>query len=85
MKRAAPILLSYVGLANLHLGADAEAIAWLRRGLEANPNYPFANLLHAAALVPLEPARQTHLNDRNQRAVRFACSPTKWFMLRFSF
>jgi hypothetical protein len=45
--------MSYVGIANLHLGADAQAVVWLRRGLEANPNYPFANFLLAAALALL--------------------------------
>jgi len=32
--------MSYVGLAKLHLGADAEAAEWLSRCLKANPNYP---------------------------------------------
>jgi hypothetical protein len=30
----------FVGLAKLWQGADAEAIVWLRRSLEANRNYP---------------------------------------------
>jgi Flp pilus assembly protein TadD len=40
-----------VGLAKLHLGADAEAATWLRRGLKANPNLPIAHLELAAALA----------------------------------
>ena len=42
--------MSYVGLAKLHLDADAEAVVWLRRCLKANPNYPFAHFVLAAAL-----------------------------------
>ena len=35
------------------LGADAEAVAWLRRSIEANRNFPFAHFFLAAALAPL--------------------------------
>ena len=31
--------MCFAGLAKLHLGANAEATEWLRRGLKANPNY----------------------------------------------
>jgi TolB-like protein len=41
----------FVGLAKFWLGADAEAIVWLRRSIEANRNYPFAHFLLAAALA----------------------------------
>ena len=30
----------YVGIAKAQLGADAEAVAWLRRSMEANRNFP---------------------------------------------
>jgi TolB-like protein/class 3 adenylate cyclase len=52
----------FVGLAKLWQGADAEAIVWLRRSLEANRNYPGAhfNLAAALALVgELDEARAT--------------------------
>jgi TolB-like protein len=52
----------FVGLAKFWLGADAEAIVWLRRSLEANRNYPFAHLFLAAALAlvgELDEARAT--------------------------
>ena len=39
-------------------GADAEALAWCRRGLEVNRNYPLAHFQHAAALALLG-----HLNE----------------------
>jgi tetratricopeptide (TPR) repeat protein len=45
--------ISWVGYAKLHLGADVEAIEWLRRCLEANPNYPIGNFFLAAALALL--------------------------------
>ena len=52
----------FVGLAKLWQGADAEAIVWLRRSLEANRNHPGAhfNLAAALALVSeLDEARAT--------------------------
>jgi Tfp pilus assembly protein PilF len=45
--------MSYMGLAKLHLEADAEAVEWLRRCLKANPNYPLAHFELAAALALL--------------------------------
>jgi TolB-like protein/class 3 adenylate cyclase len=45
--------MHYAGLAKLHLGADAEAVTWFRRSLEANRNYPIAHFLLAAALALL--------------------------------
>ena len=43
----------FVGLAKLQLGADAEAVVWLRRSIEANRNYPVAHFHLAAALALL--------------------------------
>ena len=42
-----------VGLAKLQLGADGEAVAWPRRSIEANRNYPTAHFHLAAALAQL--------------------------------
>ena len=47
----AHLWLMFVGAANLHLGADAEALAWCRRGLEANRNHPLSHFQHAATLA----------------------------------
>ena len=33
--------------------ADAEAVIWLRRSIEANPNWPWSHFLLAAALTLL--------------------------------
>lgn len=41
----------FVGLAKFWQGADAEALVWLRRSLEANRNYPAAHFNLAAALA----------------------------------
>jgi TolB-like protein/class 3 adenylate cyclase len=41
------------GIAKIHLNADAEAVVWLRRGLDANPNYSIAHFNLAAALALL--------------------------------
>jgi TolB-like protein/class 3 adenylate cyclase len=51
-----------VGLAKFWQGADAEAIVWLRRSLEANRNYPLAHFYLAAVLAhvgELDEARAT--------------------------
>jgi TolB-like protein/DNA-binding winged helix-turn-helix (wHTH) protein len=40
----------FVGIAKLHLGADVEAVAWLRRSIEANRNPPLPHFILAAAL-----------------------------------
>jgi hypothetical protein len=40
-----------VGLAKRQLNADAEAVVWLRRSLEANRNFPMVHFNLAAALA----------------------------------
>jgi TolB-like protein/Tfp pilus assembly protein PilF len=40
-----------VGRAKIALGADAEAVAWLRRSIETNRNFPIAHFVLAAALA----------------------------------
>ncbi len=43
----------FVGVAKLQLSADAEAVAWLHRTIEANRNYPVAHFFLASALALL--------------------------------
>jgi TolB-like protein/class 3 adenylate cyclase/Tfp pilus assembly protein PilF len=45
--------LIFLGLAKLQLTADAEAVIWFRRSIEANRNYPMAHFFLAAALALL--------------------------------
>jgi tetratricopeptide (TPR) repeat protein len=47
------IWLLIAGLAKLHLSAEGEAVAWLRRSIEANRNHPLGQLWLAAALARL--------------------------------
>ena len=49
----APEWLIYVGIAKAQLGADAEAVSWMRRGLDANRNYSIAHFFLGAALARL--------------------------------
>jgi hypothetical protein len=42
--------MRFVGMAKLQLGADDEAVSWLRRSIEANRNHPLAHLALAAGL-----------------------------------
>jgi tetratricopeptide (TPR) repeat protein len=43
--------MAFAGAAKMALGADAEAVAWLRRSVEVNRNLPLAHFLLAAALA----------------------------------
>jgi TolB-like protein/Flp pilus assembly protein TadD len=45
--------LVWIGLAKTQLGADAEAVIWMRRGLDANRNYSIAHFVLAAMLARL--------------------------------
>jgi tetratricopeptide (TPR) repeat protein len=45
--------IQFVGFAKLQLGVDAEAVAWLRRSIEANRNNPMTHFALAAALALL--------------------------------
>lgn len=45
--------LAFVGIAKLQLGADAEAVDWLHRSIEANRNFPLAHFILAAAMALL--------------------------------
>ena len=49
----APRWMVYVGLAKAQLGADAEAVIWMRRGLDANRNYSVTHFDLAAVLARL--------------------------------
>ncbi|QOZ09255.1 adenylate/guanylate cyclase domain-containing protein [Bradyrhizobium sp. CCBAU 51765] len=45
--------LIYVGIAKAQFGADAQAVSWMRRGLDANRNYSIAHFHLGAALARL--------------------------------
>jgi tetratricopeptide (TPR) repeat protein len=45
--------MAWVGMAKAQLGADAEAVLWMRRGLDANRNFSLAHFHLAAALARL--------------------------------
>jgi tetratricopeptide (TPR) repeat protein len=49
----APRWMIYVGQAKVQLGADAEAVVWMRRGLDANRNFSLAHFQLGAALARL--------------------------------
>jgi tetratricopeptide (TPR) repeat protein len=42
-----------IGIAKSQMGADAEAVAWLRRSIEANPNQSMSRFFLAATLARL--------------------------------
>ena len=49
----APRWMLFVGLAKAQLGADAEAVTWMRRSLDANRNYSATHFDLAGALARL--------------------------------
>ena len=53
--------ISFAGHAKLLLGDDAEAVAWLRRSIEANRNYSTAHFHLAAALALLGALHEARL------------------------
>jgi tetratricopeptide (TPR) repeat protein len=46
--------MAAAGLVKLALGSDEEAVTWLQRGVEANPNNPVAHFWLASALAHLD-------------------------------
>jgi hypothetical protein len=42
------------GWAKIHLGREEEAVAWLRRSIETNRNFPMSHFFLAAALAHLK-------------------------------
>jgi TolB-like protein len=54
-----------VGVLKLHLGADAEAVAWIRRSIEANPNQPMAHFDLAASLARLGELKEARAATRD--------------------
>ena len=60
------------GLAKNHLGSYEQAVAWLRRAIEANRNYPAANFNLAAALAQLNRLDEA----RNAVKAGLALNPT---------
>ena len=45
--------MSFAGDAKNHLGSSEEAVAWFRRSIEANRNFPFTHFSLAAALAQI--------------------------------
>ena len=45
--------MTFAGIAKLQLGADTEAVAWLRRSIDANRNVPYTHFNLAAAFALL--------------------------------
>jgi tetratricopeptide (TPR) repeat protein len=63
--------LAYAGMANNHLGAYEQAVAWCRRAIEANRNFPLPNIELAAALAQLGRLDEA----RSARAAALALDP----------
>ena len=52
--------MSIAGDAKNHLGSSEEAVAWFRRAIEANRNYPFTHFSLAAALAQVGRLDEAH-------------------------
>ena len=57
---SAHIWMGVAGLAKLHIGSYEQAVAWCRRAIEANRNYPLPNFVLAAALAQLGRLDKAH-------------------------
>ena len=64
------------GIAKFHLDASVEAVAWLRRSIEANRNHPLVHFFLAAALARLGAV------DEAKRAARAALALNPSFTIR---
>ena len=54
------IWMGRAGLANLHLGSWEQAVAWYRRSIEANRNFPYIYFVLGAALAQLGRLDEAH-------------------------
>ena len=54
------VWMTYAGVAKSHLGSYEQAVAWFRRAIEANRNYPHAYFQLAAALAQLGRLDEAH-------------------------
>jgi tetratricopeptide (TPR) repeat protein len=52
--------MTYAGIAKLQLGLHEQAVAWCRRAIEANRNYPVGNFYLAAALALIGRQDEAH-------------------------
>jgi len=68
----------WVGLAKAQLHRDTEAVAWLRRGLEANRNYSNAHFYLAAALARLGEPDQARVAVQAGLALDPAFTIRRW-------
>jgi tetratricopeptide (TPR) repeat protein len=61
--------LMMIGFAKLQVMADAEAVGWFRRSLEANRNYPLAHFALGAALALLGAREEARAATKNGLAL----------------
>ena len=54
------VWMSIAGVAKVHLGSYEQAVAWFRRAIEANRNYPYPHFMLAAALAQLGRLDEAH-------------------------
>ena len=50
---SAYLWIHFVGIAKFHTGEERDAVAWFRRGIEANRNHPIAHFFLATSLARL--------------------------------
>jgi TolB-like protein/class 3 adenylate cyclase len=74
----------FVAGAKLQLNADSEAVTWLRRSIEANPNWPLSHFLLAAALTLLGSLDEARAAARAGLALDPSFTLRRFFSLRTS-
>ena len=68
----------FAGLAKISLGKDEEAVAWMRRSIEANRNYPGAHFLLAATLARLGRLAEAQSEVQAGLAINPACTISRF-------
>jgi len=68
----------FAGFAKLLLGADAEALVWLRRSIETNRNFPLPHFYLAAALAFLDRPDEARLAARGAVALDPGFTLRRW-------
>jgi tetratricopeptide (TPR) repeat protein len=71
------VWMTHVGLAKNLLGSWEEAVAWCRRAIEANPNYPRAYFQLALALAQLGRLDEAHSSVNAGSAINPAFTVTR--------
>ena len=76
--------MHFVGAAKLYSGCDEEAVAWLNRSIERNPNMPHSHFFLAAALARTSGVARKRVSKPMRVSNSIRASPSRGFDPRYS-